>query len=240
LGQDVLFQNDPIEKDPKNRDSSVDVLVPNETESTWRVKPTNFRKNSLNNVLSSGMLNKRKDESGRLDEVWRSIYIAQESNEVNENRNEKKYGGIIIKEDKFVETNSDSNSGGDGDDNDETNNNLSPRTVKRIDSNSLSSTINVNSFMKLPDVLICKYGHRELIQAGESASSWKRFCVGGIRHDLRKVIASMWFSILTIVCVVVSFIIEIFVISLADVNHLGKCCPIHFCCVPLTSILIYM
>ena len=67
LGQYVLVQSDPIEKDPKNRDSSVDVLVPNETESTWRVKPTNFRKNSLNNVLSSGMLNKRKDESGRLD-----------------------------------------------------------------------------------------------------------------------------------------------------------------------------
>ena len=217
LGQEVLFRNKPSAPKTKTTNNNGDQEEGELDQScTDSIEP--LRK-SFSSMLSN-MLKLPGETSGRLNEVWKSIYIEQEDLEANEKQ-------------ETASTMGSASTGTSGDVDQQENGNGHETKVSSSSHRAYSKqasvkewittrkqTVNVNSFMKLPDVLVCKYGRREQIQAKESASAWERFFVGGLRHDLRTVVASMPFSLLCIASVVLSFIIEIFIVSLEDVNHL--------------------
>ena len=218
LGQEVLFHNDgTITKKTNSNQDKEDNSGVSSTDfaaSSDAIRPTESLSSMISNILKIP-----GETSGRLDEVWKSIYSPQEDLIANKNKEKASRDPIDQKDHQDQQDQQDNRH--------ETKVPSSPQRKvfdkqASIDewTKTRRQTVNVNSFMKLPDVLVCKYGRRELIQAGESASAWERFFVGGLRHDLRTVVASMPFSLLCIASVVFSFIIEIFIVSLEDVNRL--------------------
>ena len=81
------------------------------------------------------------------------------------------------------------------------------------------TSIDVESFMMLPDVLLCEYGQRIRIQAGNDADAMDRFFNGGVRRDLRPIVASTWFSAVCLMAVIISFVMETMVISISSVGR---------------------
>ena len=109
---------------------------------------------------------------GRLDEVWSSIYEGEDIKENNNNNNNDNNATPSTPLTPSTPSTP-----------------LTPSVARKKSFVNAQETVNVNSFMKLPDVLVCKYGERERIQASSEASQCDRFCMGGLYHSLRPIVA---------------------------------------------------
>mgnify|MGYP006090054727 CR=1 FL=1 len=210
LGQDVLFRTgtkyEMVEENEKTEEGSFRLKKSSRRrvknrQSTLQQKQKMSKGDGFVSTPKLELLQEQTD--GRLDDIWASIYdiVGDDAARGTEKDDSHKQKETPNKSDA-----SDALSDGV---------NIPAKSFEQA-----GETVNVNSFMKLPDVLICKYGEREQIQASETASSCDRFCMGGLYHSLRPTVASMWFNVLCICSVVCSFIIEIFVVSLASVNDM--------------------
>ena len=228
LGQKVLFKQPPAERisveqtgEEKEREHEQENQGNTEGQSVSSVRPERKafeQKSSIFSILGGGSTLDQQDSSfinwmeteteGRIDEVWSSIYTPDEDMARDGEKSRSNFIIANLSEEETTTTTT-------------TTTTATTTTTTENHPDALGTqTVDVNSFMKLPDVLVCKYGDRHQIQAAADASKMDRFCTGGLYRRLRPIVGSMWFDTLCIVSVICSFIIEIFIVSLESVNQM--------------------